>query len=96
MRAHRDQPTHTVDLTKPLSAQNKKHIAMSEKEDSCFGFEWDAIDNECGICADTELCCIFHRSVIDKKAKEIEKSRGMYFLDRTDFDNVDKEKLLFQ
>lgn len=96
-RKHREKPTHDVDLKRPLSKETKKDIATQESTaDSCFGTEWDAAANECGICADNELCCIFHRSVVDKRAKEIEKKSGALYLDRTDFEKVDKDKLLFQ
>ncbi len=94
-RTPRENPTHVVDLARPLSKEAKKDIAMKEN-DSCFGLEWDNADNNCAICADNELCCIFHRSVVDKKSKSIEKARGIFYLDRTDFENIDKEKLLFQ
>ena len=96
-RKHREKPTYDVDLRRPVSKETKKEIAVKESTgDSCFGLEWDASNNECGMCADNELCAIFHRSVVDKRAKEIEKKTGALFLDRTDFANVDKEKLLFQ
>lgn len=75
-----------IDLTKPVD------VDSIEKDGSCFGEEWEARDNYCQICADSELCSILYAAKV-KKMEEAIKKEGEKFLDSSDFEGVDKMDL---
>lgn len=94
-RIPREEPTYKINLMKPVT-QTAKDKMIAKESDTCFGKHWDAAENECSMCADTELCCLLMRDKNAVRARALEEKNGVKWLDKSDFSRVDKKKIIFQ
>ena len=91
-RTPRDTKTFEIDLAVPVD--RKIFRTEVSNEASCFGKLWDLGTKLCSQCADKDTCGIVYKDTVDKKAKDLEQSVGAKYLDATDFDNVNTDKLM--
>lgn len=95
LRKTREKPTYPkLDLLLPVGAEIKAKL-MEKEKDTCFGKHWDPVENDCAICADSELCCILKQEAVNASARGVEKKRGVEWLDKADFENLKDEDIIF-
>lgn len=88
-RIPRSEETYPeVDLTIPVDTDT-----IMKKAASCFGKMWNITMTECAQCADRDICGIIYRAIPDGKAVELEKKNGTKFLDRTEFRDINPDKV---
>lgn len=69
-------------------------LTSADHESSCFGKEWEVSSSDCNICADQLACQILLRQDVDKRAKKLGDSKGIIYLDETDFGAVTDQALI--
>lgn len=78
-----------IDLSQPILP-----IHYIQKENDCFGIEWDPLNNYCRKCKDIDFCgSVYRKFTLQKRIEQITTKEGP-FIDETDFNEVNVKLLL--
>lgn len=80
-----------VDLTKPVDKVSGLNSAV---EGECYTYLWMMDSNLCNICASFEICGILHTERLEKQVKQIEKDKGVTYLDNMHFNEIKESEVI--